>query len=204
MPSVRAPRTRPFLVHAIVLREVAPQEDGAPAAAGTRLLALGTRTDHMRGGTARDATERWTRNLPIMAQPQVDALPLGLAAAADLLLVATCGPARSVWRWPPGAELEEVPPGQAAALVALVDEERELLHARTRLLRLLADHGRRDPRGVGRGARAVLARTAAREIAGTEEAAEPIAARLVAEQVGERRADVRQGASALARILGDL
>lgn len=35
MPSVRAPRTRPFLVHAIVLREVAPQEDGAPAAAGT-------------------------------------------------------------------------------------------------------------------------------------------------------------------------
>jgi hypothetical protein len=193
--SVRTPRTRPWLVDTTILREVSPYEDGARPDAGSRLVLLGSRADHIRTSSPREAVGYVVTTLTAREAPHLAAEDLGLGTGEAIVLVARCGGVESAFAWAPSTGPSEVP-------LPAFDEERPLVAARTRLLRLLADHGRRDPRRVQATERARLAVVAARQVAGHRHDPAALAAALVAEHVGDPRPV--EASSAMRRLLGDL
>ncbi len=194
--SVRTPRTRPWLVDTTILREVSPYEDGARPDAGPRLVLLGSRADHIRTSSPREAVGYVVTTLAAREAPHLAAEDLGLGTGEAILMLARCGGVETAFAWAPATGPAEVP------VPAFDDDVRPLVTARTRMLRLLADHGRRDPRRVQGTERARLAALAARQVAGHRDDPAALAAALVAEHVGDPPPP--ETGSALRRLLGDL
>jgi hypothetical protein len=194
--SLRTPRTRPWLVDTTILREVSPYEDGARPDAGSRLVLLGSRADHIRTSSPGEAVGYVVTTLAAREAPHLAAEDLGLGIGEAIVMVARCGGVEKAFAWAPATGPAEM------TMPAFDDDARPLVAARTRLLRLLADHGRRDPRRVQATERARLAAVAAREAASHHDDPAVLAAALVAEQVGDP--PPAEAGSAMRRLLGDL
>jgi hypothetical protein len=192
------PMTRPWLVTTTIVREVTPYEDGAREDAGVRVVLLGGRTDHIRTYTPHDATAYVVRTLAHRESPHGAASSLGLPQGRPVLLLSRCAGIDTAWQW----EADSDPLPAVAATPSWRERAPAIVVARTRLVRLLSDHGRRDPRGVPASERGRLCRQASREAATYDDDVDAICATLVAEQVAGRPVATR--GSALHRLLGDL
>ena len=183
--SVRTPRTRPWLVDTTILREVSPYEDGARPDAGPRLVLLGSRADHIRTSSPREAVGYVVTTLAAREAPHLAAEDLGLGTGEAIVMLARCGGVESAFAGrPPRARPRcRCPPSTPASA--------RWSRRAPRLLRLLADHGRRDPRRVQATERARLAAVAAHQAAGHRDDPAALTAALVAEHV--RRPAVGRG-----------